>query len=46
LIGQAAKTKEAHKRTIVSSKSLAAVAVDYFIDPGFRKDVTGDFKII
>jgi hypothetical protein len=44
LIGQAAKTIEAHQKTIVSSKALAAVAIDYLNEPGFRKHVTSQFK--
>ena len=39
VIEQAAKSKEAHEKTIISSKSLASVAVDFLDDPKFRKEV-------
>jgi hypothetical protein len=44
LMGQAAKSKEAHLKTIISSKSLACVAVDYLSDSRFRDEVKKYFK--
>jgi hypothetical protein len=44
LMAQAAKSKEAHLKTIISSKSLACVAVDYLSDSKFRDEVKKYFK--
>jgi metal-dependent amidase/aminoacylase/carboxypeptidase family protein len=41
---KAAGTEESHKRTMTVSKSLALVAVDYFLQDDFRKEVKKNFK--
>lgn len=41
---QAAKSIQAHNQTILSSKVLAYVAVDYLIDVYFRDEVKQDYS--
>jgi hypothetical protein len=41
---QAAKTIEAHEKTIISSKALTAVAVDFIRKPEFRVKVKNYFS--
>jgi hypothetical protein len=36
---------EAHEKTILSSKALASVAVDFLSDFRFRKEVDNDFEL-
>jgi hypothetical protein len=43
LIDKAAKSIQAHERTILSSKVLTYIAVDFFSDPKFRDDVRRHF---
>jgi len=44
IIGQAAKSRAAHENTIMCSKSLACVAIDFLRDSEFRQDVRNYFN--